>query len=46
MQYYENVACRFKEFMTKYNKMKRVAIEKERRGSYEAIMGRIKEKSV
>lgn len=44
VQYYQNVSCSFKEFSQKYNDIKRNAIEKDRRGSYDMVMSKVRAK--
>lgn len=41
IQYYQNVSCSFKDFSHRYNNLKRTAIERERIGSYEAVMSKV-----
>lgn len=44
VEYYQNVAAELKEVSAKYNKLKRQAIDKKHRGSYDEVMRRITEK--
>lgn len=45
IEYYQNVAAKLREFTIRYNAIKKKAIEKSKKGSYDDIMRRIIEKA-
>ena len=44
VQYYENVSCSFHDFQRVYGSVKKDAIDRSRKGSYESVMNRVKER--
>lgn len=44
VMYYQNVTSSFKDFSSRYNNLKKQAIERSRKGSYDAIMSTVVEK--
>lgn len=43
--YYENISCSLRDFQGHYNGAKKTAIESSRKGTYESIMNRVKERA-